>query len=540
MTVPLAVRLRSGRLDADITDRIADLSFRSIVPGGFADCSVPLHRPLHIRPDEIDPYARLYVYDTLTGETAWEGRVEDIGRAANDAGEVWELGAVGPSAHLGDIERPLVYVDRQLDHLYRTDTTLRSATGQVSGYTDVDETPAVQFQFPSGSVLATNSRVVWRYSWLREAGMRLARADFRHVEGRAHANLRVQLLTRNPSAAQVTRDDPSATTETGSSPRLRVTDFPADTDLAEVRLIWTGGAATVSDDVTWTSIVGLYFQAARYLKDGTTAPAAAHASHTVLASQIVEDLLVRALPQFDAAGAVVAATSYGIDQAAWIEGASPRTVLDELAELEPGHLYAAWESDPVTEKYRFEYAPWRGVVYEADASQGLALPGSAADVYNEVLVRYRDARGRVLHETRVADVPELTAAGLTRSKVLDISDTRGSLANAQRAGDQFLAEHAIPSRSGTLTVSTPIVDLTTGRLAPPWMVRPGGLIRLTGVDIDPAALDATTRNGQTVFRVVEVAYSQATNTATLGLDAPIPTQARALLAAAGRLRRGPR
>jgi hypothetical protein len=111
---------------------------------------------------------------------------------------------------------------------------------------------------------------------------------------------------------------------------------------------------------------------------------------------------------------------------------------------------------------------------------------------------------------------------------IDLGSGVGSSGNAVQAGDGFLADHKYPSNQGTLTVARPIRDLATGMAIQPWEIMPGELVRVRGVESYPDALNVSDRDGLTMFRVVEVNYSAADNTAQLALDAPARSASRAL------------
>ena len=52
----------------------------------------------------------------------------------------------------------------------------------------------------------------------------------------------------------------------------------------------------------------------------------------------------------------------------------------------------------------------------------------------------------------------------------------------------------------------------------PWEIRPGHLIRVRGIQARQDALNATSRDGETVFKVTAVDYSASSASATVELD----------------------
>ena len=109
LPIPLSVRLSTARADRHIERDLRSLSFRETA-NGYASAQFALDRLLASSPDEIAYYADVDIYDARNGNYVWCGRLEDPGRGVGSDGQVWELAAVGPSAHLRDSTLPLVYV----------------------------------------------------------------------------------------------------------------------------------------------------------------------------------------------------------------------------------------------------------------------------------------------------------------------------------------------------------------------------------------------------------------------------------------------
>jgi hypothetical protein len=77
-------------------------------------------------------------------------------------------------------------------------------------------------------------------------------------------------------------------------------------------------------------------------------------------------------------------------------------------------------------------------------------------------------------------------------------------------------------------IARPIHDILAGRMVQPWEIRPGTLIRVRGILPRPDSLNATARDGLTVFRIVSVEFRASDAAAVLELDSYSTSVARAL------------
>ena len=534
LRVPLTVRLRTARADRHITAQVRDLSFRSTVPGGFANIQIKLDRPLSIQPDEIDYFAACFIYDGRTGETVCEGLLEDPGRTAGRSGQTWALTAMGPAARAYDRTVPLIYVDRRHEpwklHNASAPPWERVALGEGNSN-------GLQLAVRQGGTLATGETGRGRltYSAIAETGQLLGRVASSWDTGLSGADDVIQLLTslNNGSTTKQDEDNWSTSGGTVSASRGGGNPITAGHNWCDLTSIHAGAPLTVVNDTQWATFTNIVVRA--LLKDAAGADIITdYTLDTVLASQIVTDLLGRLLTVYDGPGAAVAATSYAIDQLAYPDGVSPGNLLEDLMRFEPGFFWAAWESNAAG-KHRFEWSQWPATIgYDATIVDGFSSPGSAAELYNEVTVRWRDKSG-IRTVTRSLPVAALTAAGLTRTEFIDLGDEVGSQDNAERVGDQFLLEHAVPPVAGQLAISRPIgadPGLGGGRTVAPWQIRPGRLIRVRGTVPSMDALSSSARDGAVVFQIKAVDYRADANTATLELDSRPRTTAHILAEAA--------
>lgn len=532
LPIPLTITLTtSAGGSRTITKDVRNLTMRWSDPGGFASCTVTLDRPLAVQPEETGYYATLAVHDARNGVVAWEGRLEDPGRKGGGSdGEVWELAAMGGQAHTHDRTIPLIYVDRRMDPWVK----LRSASSEqqsttVNATEDAAGTgePAVVLAFPPGLAVNTGSACTAGYLLLDNAGQNLAVFDYRWDAGVTNASW--QLIGYSAGAHQVRFNSLSTSGGGTNAMLIGVGAFAVGDHRPILRLEWQGASSsTGSSDDIWVSVMDIAVRTTTYSKIGVEKTSGYAAADTkILASTVVEDLLGRLLTKYDGAGAVVTATTHPIEQLAYPDGVDANKVLSDLLALESGYSWRVWERNNAG-LYRFEFVPVPTAVrYESDIADGYESTGSADGLYNKVTVRWIDPRGFTRSTTRTSTVAELDSAGLTRQGFVDLGSD-GSLADAQQAGDQFLADHAAAPNAGRLRIARPILDLQSGRMVQPWEIRPG-LIRVRGILPRQDAINTGNRDGVTVFRIVGCEYSASDGAATLELDS-YPASLSAVLA----------
>lgn len=525
LTVPLSVRLSTPKGDVHVTRDLHDLSFRTAVPGGFASATLALSRPLSIQPNEITEFGQVYIYDRRTGGTVWEGRLEDSGRSAGESGEVWQVTATGPAAHAQDSTVPIVYVDRRLDAWAIGAQSTSSVNIQT---TDGD---AILMQVSAGSTFVQNTSGLIVYHGVAYTGQALGRVHIPWTAGFGSSNVEIWFGTAIDNAATVSVDvDTASASGDLEGSRGGANAIGADHNSVRLRVTRVNGTGdlAVTNDLIWVSFNSPRVRALLKNASGTDITSG-YTTDTVLASDVVSDLLGRLLPRYDGTNASVEGTSFEIDQFAYPDGASAQKILEDLMAIEPAYYWAAWETNPNTGKYRFEWRAWPTTVrYDASTADGFDSPASAAELYNAVSVRWRAGFGVSRTTRSTQTVPVLDAAGLTREAYIDLSDELGSDAIATRVGQEFLAEHGTVLNQGSLTVSRPVLDMDRGRYVMPWEIRPGALIRVSNVLPRIDSLNPTGRDGITVFKIAAVDFNASSATATLELDSYPLTVARAI------------
>jgi hypothetical protein len=533
--IPITVRLSSSKADVHITDKLSGLSWRSIVPGGYASASFSLQSPIDVNDPMLAPFTRVYIYDGRDGAVLWEGRLQMSGRTAGDQGQVWSLTAIGPSSHTSDEISPLVYIDRRLEPWRRSTTegALMPAACQVTAtnHPTTNSLDVILCQFGPGLPVVNSTRAAAAYDVLVGTGMFFGAIGFSWDAGFTSSTWSAQLGSGVGGTHLETPFSATGNTAGGSFTGWVVTDIPAGRDVAFIRLTnSSAGAVTITDDIRWIAFSNIRVLGRRVDVNGVSVSGSAGmvSSFFVHASWVIADLLGRGmLSQFDGPGAEFnALDTIDIDQLAYEDAVTPNQVLDDLMKLEPAAYWAAWESNAAG-KYRFEWSNWPTTPqYEASVIDGFDNPAPTFEMYNKINVRYKDSRGitRVLTKTQV--VPALDDEGLVREGYIDLGDEVGSASNANAAADTFLSEHAGPYSVGTLTVARPIMDIN-GRTVMPWQIVPGKLIRVRGIEASHQITGAATWDGITVFRIVSVECN-SDGVATLELDMFTQTEARAM------------
>ncbi|HEX2549977.1 MAG TPA: hypothetical protein VHK64_00155, partial [Nocardioidaceae bacterium] len=413
-----------------------------------------------------------------------------------------------------------------------------------------DPNQGIVMRLPQGLSVNLGDGAAMTYQELRFTGQKLARVSAFEDAGGTNGNWNLEMcLGTNVTVA--TGDTGDAITMTTASAGVSrdsqvVTDFANGRNVVLFLFIQrAGGAVTASNDLHWASWQSVFVRSMLLSATGSDITTG-YTNDYVRADEVVKDLLGRALSQYDGALATVTTTSYQHSQLAYPDGADPGKILDDLIDIEPTDFYyAAWESTVnatvTAPKYRFEFIAWpTSVRYEASTLDGYRSQGSADGLYNAARVRYVDAQGDTHLTQLTSSVPELSAAGLTREGFIDLGSEAASSASATSAGNSFLADHSSVLNAGTLTVARPILDRTLGRMVMPWEIRPGQLIRVRGILPRVDGLNATARDGVTVFRIVGVNYSARDAAATLDLDSFQPTIARQVVEQQTKVKHGRR
>lgn len=528
--IPLAVRVG----DKHITREVSALQFRKEAVGGLKSISLRLARPLDRFDANLTALSRVYLYDSRSAAVVGEGRLADFGRSASTDGQQWDMVAFGPAQHAADRAFPYMVVDTSLERFIRSTYSTRNASTQAG---DIDEdTPTLEYAAEEGKTISTTWVASMIHRGFREAGMKLARIRASIDAGVSDSDYRQQVFTRVGAGAGTNAKDVAASTGASSFAAVVVTDFSVGDDVAELRAR-RENTGTTGAEAHWFRFYSVALRAVLQTAAGADITTG-YTVNYVLAHQVVNDLLGRVLDQFDGAGATVdTGAAHHIDQLAYPDGVTAEQVLADLMALEPAYRWFALP-DSTGNGYEFHWEPWSTTVrYEVTLDDGGDFPASTQELYNKVIVRWRGPNGQSRTTTRTLACAILDDRGIVRSTIIDAGDEIASVAGAQRLGDNFLAEHNVPANAGSLTISRPIRDLTTGRMVDPHEIEPGELIRVRGIESYPDALNASSNDGLTVFRIWATTYSSDSHSAALELDTWSRTTANHLRALAKRRNR---
>src|SRR6187549_735471 len=520
LPVPFSVRLKSDQADVLLVDELKNVSWRSVAPGGFASATITLDRPVSEVVPEVALYGRMYIYDTRDGDTLWEGRVEDPGRTSGDGGNAWTISAVGPSAHTRDEAFAAIYVDRTINHFEKFGGSMNA--GKVSSETDSNDLPGVKVQFGGGITVLNGNYVSARSRRVKLAGLELGsvRAE---ATGGGTGTWTMDMYVYGPSGAELVDSNGLTTSTTGYYGEAG-TDFSDGQTTLHLRMS-RNTSSTTPDDNAYTIWTEVCVRTKLVNEEGT--PVGDYTSDFVYSSEVIQDILGRHLPLFDPLDAYIEVTSFEHLQFAY-DSTTAYDVFNDIMLIEDAYYWAAWETVPRNGLWRYEFRPWpTHVRYECGIEDGWSSPGSADDLYNEVLVRWEDQLKFETVTTVTASVPELTAAGLTRTAQIDLGTEVGCDSTATKAGQSYLAEHNLPNQNGRLTIARPILDYDRGMMVDPWKIRPAALIRVRDVAAKPSALNPDGRDGTTIFRVVAV-NPKADGTAELELDSDAYSTSQAI------------
>lgn len=539
----------------NVTPAVSGLSFGNASPGGYAMVEFDLKRRLDQA--RLPDNAAVRVYDTASGEQVGGGRIVEQGLTSDGA---WRVSCIGEGvAALQDREEPYMVIDTNPEASSRNNIVgvkvkqapkvrrkkvkknAKSMAGirrrgfkQIVGLVfaeakqgtapDGATTEGLLFQFPAGTSVSAGANVAAQFRGPYLCGMTLGAFTYRHRAGASSSNwkVRARSVYSSDSTADVAREDSWRTTLAPHAWVAAGVDFDDNRNIVELeaRYVDTGGT---TGTWAWAHVQNFILRTRLYGASGALRPGADHCRSTVTTGEVFTDVIVRRCPTLKVG--FVRSGTYAHTQLAWYDPVTAKAILDEVTDTDDSVTYHAWEADtdgrtPI----HLEQLP-DTVRYELTADYGYSAPSSTAEVYTRVVVIGSDGDG---FERRY--VQDRTQPGqIRRSQTIDLEEEfTGQV--AEEIANRFLDNHAAPPNAGTITVTTRVLDLWTGRYVKPYAIRSSHLCRVRGVQPSPNSLNPDAKqDGITVFRIVSATYSADSGTASLELDSPVFDEERALV-----------
>jgi hypothetical protein len=539
--VPLGVRFFNyhNGVERWITEWIGDITYRSVVPGGYASATIPLHIPHAAGADQLgfsriaEMFNRIQIIDLGSCEVVWEGRIEDPARQVDP--DTWQIGALGSMIAASDVNRPVMYADSLLDRWTPGETITSDGS-----FGDVVPSNTENSKDDDGRTLIT---VLQHKSWFTdyedEYSWRYDLYGFPQAVARIKTTLEGGTTVTLPSP--MTPSDLRMLLGTSGVPHLDNTAFGATsgntktnvvgTDWTDIdsqffvfgRCLSTGGGPT-GDTTQWEVpssgrtemklrnpiVIGM-----RRDRTGAKLTTAASYPHDyVTVSEVVEDVVGRFLNGGWYEGGIntpwpgsVRDEDIYIDTSdttqilnlVYADGATAADILNDLCEqVQTDAYWAIWESTTGIQTtgqylgYRFEWVTWPdNWGYSATSEDGLESQPNGDSVFNYLTYRYQDQNDNNTWHVQNwwlgnEMAPELLTGGFTRAVTVNKEDptdsttaTTNTLAALQNARKVLNA--------GTLTVRRPVAMFDSGvsgnggacRMVPPYAIKPGKLVMIS-------------------------------------------------------------
>lgn len=516
-TLPIQVihQQIGGGSPVDITPWITDLEFRSTSPGGYASATFTLNLPLVELPIQYTQYSLIDIVDTATSNVLWQGHAEDPDRHAGPDGESFRITATGVCSTLQDIKRPYNVIDTKLDSFAKGAPPITLEACQMD--VDADENvggPGWLLSIPAGTT-APGPIGYLTYEPMTQSGQLIGSICLTDIQSGQTTEFAFGVITATGIAVQ-------HVASSAASPHVLLAGVHFG-DTAYFHASWekiTGAPQKVGDDC-WCRFGNVIVKAKLLDKFGSVV-IAPPTTYTYWL-EILGDILGSGwwMLAVDGPTAIIdigGPAPVHIPQFAFPDGVTAQDILDELLLKEPGYTWLI-TNRLINGKHQFVWVRRPGVIsFDVDlAYEGIDCPGGVADLFNAVTVRWKDQMSNTRSQRFTSSVPMLTAAGLVREEIIDLGDnveSNGSTVASTAAA--FLAEHAFPTRSGTLTVSRPLFNMTTDQFQNPWTLTAPFLVRIaSGAIPDPPG---DVRDGVTVFECVAVTYRTSDATAVLDLE----------------------
>lgn len=513
MRAPLTVRISDGVRDQQVTRFVKGLRFTKTAPGGHHSASVSIDAPEGLL-SNLGPADRLFIYNGRTARTLWDGYVDNTGRSVATGGESYDVSAMGGVTLASDNGRPVVFVDRELGHEHWRPVFPDGATIGIESGAVTAADPGMKIQWtdgtPVGNQTATmlNDILTFTNQPLSMASVTVTggKTDATYQTYTAAFNTTTGFLFDSTAPANLTTVPTTVNYQAGVDFVFAPTTNPKHFALVLYRNSVAAGFV-VADDTTFAVWRDVVTMPALKAIDGTYV---LNYNLYTLPHQVVSHLVGDGMLQVDASDTTIESSVKRIEQLAYLDGAKPSQILDDLELYEPDFLWEILESNQ-SGKHRFAYRAWPTTPRYEISGRDFTESGGETDLCNRVIVSWKDEAGAKQILWCTSNVPELG----TRTKdaePITLPDGQGSLANAQNIGNQVLAALNTPSRAGTAVVGEPILDRLTGLTVMPWEIEPGYLVRVRDRGLD--------------LRLTEMTYDDGDCSASLTLGSPMLTLAQ--------------
>ncbi len=489
----------------NVTNRVNQLTFSNVDPGGFEMCTMSLSAATGIRPGD-----RVFVFLGL--EVAWDGRVNDPGNGNLKTKLVDQINALGHGTVLKDGTMQEIYIDRDLSHWTGAGVQRRiNVIGGGAPYTMLDPQVVTDNAAPSlkqslhESTWGTGAERPQNEGWYDGGGViidsiyyawkRGPNIDSGNPEWEWDLNLASNDIASSNDGTGSLRDP-------GPSSGNFSTFFDAYFAWVGHRYIDEFGTASAKD-IFWTCLAvygahGLPFRGS----SGLVEPSGFYAS------DIAGDAL-RRVPRRETTPVPVrvdVASSYVIRQAEYRAGISHHDLIDQMAKIVAFH-WGVWEPGGlhnINPGFYFQQRPSEATVFASrrDMSDFDAPKVLLDQLYDRVDVSYTDAAGRRRTQTTTVPNDLLNLAGYS-PRTISVDMGLGSSAAAITYGTFILNLSQAASRGAGSCVLTDDV-VTEGGRKPSCLVKAGrDRIRINDLP-DPGYLHESDSRRFDTFRVKRV------------------------------------
>ncbi|GAB3250906.1 hypothetical protein [Kineosporia babensis] len=521
----------------------ADLQFTNTAPGGFEAMNCTLDWPDNTPPVGLYTAATAAVIDRRTGEYLWWGHVVDPGYTKTGTGASRRIACQGFQTVLDTQAGAVGYIDRDQSQ-WRLARDYKAGSAQIVDDISLPQHPQdwadpslslIEMDIPEGSRLyASPTRTTMTMTY-RPPKFSANKQDIVCIQGTfdgtndAAYRVKVRVATQAGTVQTVMDRD------YGGSPvhfrlRLGAGDWTqVGSRVGQLQWVYDGsGAGLPAPRDYYLRFGNLAVVFDRVNASGATV---IDPGTDVTTGDIVHDLCGRILFGdlfIDAAPSAIAKPDTKVEQATWWDGATVRQIMEWVGEIETDYYWAVWEPrygvkgpDPA----RFEYRSWltapRYIIPPGAAKVELA--GGADDLATHALVTYQTSADVPASVVVAGQAPELEAAGVNRIAHIDLTP-EGALTErtAKSKGLSALRARNDQRTSGTALVTSPVMDVRTGRMIEPWEIRAGwnvviadGNFRADGGH--PYSLTGS-RDGRTTFRCTSAQYFVSSRGMELALD----------------------